>query len=93
MKPTAGYFKQMIKEAEDNILSINKKIALLKKQLVDIESDLITAKLAKERAKEALREYLNVSVSPELSARKIEIDEFRKKYPDLCGKSKNEKDC
>lgn len=86
MKPTAEGFKQIIKESEDNIITISKKIVLLKKQLIDIESDLITAKLAKERAKEALRQYLNVSVSPELSARKIEIDEFRKKYPDLCQK-------
>jgi hypothetical protein len=86
VKPTAEGFKQIIKESEDNIITISKKIVLLKKQLIDIESDLITAKLAKERAKEALRQYLNVSVSPELSARKIEIDEFRKKYPDLCQK-------
>jgi hypothetical protein len=84
---SAQDFKQKIKQAEDDILAIKQKIALLKKQLSDIESDLITASLTKERAKEGLREYLNVSVSEELSARKLEIDEFRKKYPDLCQKN------
>jgi hypothetical protein len=62
------------------------KMTSLKKKLMHAETELIHAKINKERAAEAKRIFYNTTHPPELDARDKEIKAFKDKYPELCKK-------
>lgn len=60
------------------------KIDLLKKQILYAESDLIEANLIIEKASEALQRHTDTIVSIDVSAKALEIADFKSRFPELC---------
>ena len=72
-------------EAEKDYADAKKVVAQCKKQCIDAETKLIEAKLNKEKLEEALRIDKNTvpSLTPEMSAREKEIEQFRQNNPEV----------
>jgi hypothetical protein len=70
-------------EAEREILATKKALAEAKKRWTDIETTLISAKINRDRIKEALRVYRKTTPGYEPDARELEIERFRKDNPEL----------
>lgn len=70
-------------EADREVVDAKKALAEAKKRWTDAETDLITAKITRERIKEELRVYRNVTVRYDPDGRDLEIERFRKDNPEL----------
>lgn len=82
--PTAEELLMQIDAAEHDRQLALKKIAVLKKQLMERESELIESSITKERAQEALQLLIASTPVVEYSERDSEIDDFRTRFSELC---------
>lgn len=78
----------LLDDAEQTILVSKKKIAHLKTQLSDRESELIEASLIKENLIEELRRHQDRTTSMENTDKKDEVADFRQRFPELCQMAK-----
>lgn len=74
---------QQLKEAEDELHHAKRKVREVKSQLLDAETNLINAKLHRDRVKEALRVHLATTPKYEPTKRDEDIEQFREKHPEL----------
>lgn len=70
-------------EAEREVVDAKKALAEAKKRWTDAETNLITAKINRDRTKESLRVYRNVTVKYDPDSRDLEIERFRADNPEL----------
>jgi hypothetical protein len=73
-----------LSQAEDDLKQAKRVLSEAKKRLVDVEDQVITCKLYRDRAKESLREYRNTNYIPEIEQRDEEIEKFRQDNPEVC---------
>ena len=78
--------RKQIKDSEHNRQIIKRKIAALKRQILERESELIFHTLNMERAQESLRIQGETTYVFELTDRDEEIDGFRDRHPEWCQK-------
>lgn len=70
-------------EAEKEMAEAKKALAEAKRRWTDAETDLISAKINRDRIKEDLRVYRKVTVRYDPDSRDLEIERFRKDNPEL----------
>jgi hypothetical protein len=70
-------------EAEREVVDAKKALAEAKRRWTDAETDLISAKIQRDRAKEELRVYRNVTPKYDPDNRDLEIERFRRDNPEL----------
>lgn len=79
---------QDLSALNDSAQDLRNGLSLLKKQMTDVESQLIANGLKRERIIEQLRVLRNSTVSLEISERQNEIERFRQILPDLMARIK-----
>lgn len=78
---------QLIKqlaEVEQAWQHAKKRLAAAKKLLTDSETQIIELSIEKDRLIEALRVHRNTTIIQPVSLRQLEIERFRKDYPEVC---------
>jgi hypothetical protein len=80
--------EQQLCKAEATILLSRKAIVRLKSQLVEKESELIEATLLKEKLVEDLQKYHDVVFYAANTDKKDEVEDFRRRFPELCAMAK-----
>jgi tRNA A22 N-methylase len=80
--------KLQLQELEQTIFLSKKKIVNLKQQLSERESELIEATLVKEKLFEELQKYHDVVFYAANTDKKDEVEDFRRKFPELCAMAK-----
>ncbi len=71
-------------EAEREVVDAKKALAEAKKRWTDAETDLISAKITRDRIKEELRVYRKTTPKYDPDQRDLDIERFRKDNPELC---------
>jgi hypothetical protein len=72
-----------LEEADREVVDAKKVLAEAKKRWTDAETDLIGAKINRDRAKETLRVYRNVTPKCDPDQRDLELERFRAEHPEL----------
>ena len=70
-------------DADREVVDAKKALAEAKKRWTDAETDLISAKISRDRIKEQLRVHRNVTVKYDPDQRDLELERFRKDNPEL----------
>lgn len=70
-------------EADREVIDAKKALAEAKKRWTDAETNLISAKINRDRIKEDLRVYRRITVRHDPDARDLEIERFRQDNPEL----------
>ena len=70
-------------EADREVTDAKKALAEAKKRWTDAETNLISAKINRDRIKEDLRVYRRTTVRYDPDARDLEIERFRKDNPEV----------
>ncbi len=71
-------------EAEKELNDAKRALAEAKKRWTDAETNVISAKLNRDRIKEELRVYRKTTPKYEPDQRDADIERFRKENPELC---------
>lgn len=71
-------------EAEKELHDAKRALAEAKKRWTDAETNVISAKLKKDRIKEELRVYRKTTPKYEPDQRDLDIERFREENPELC---------
>lgn len=72
-----------IKEADTEIKEFRIKVTQHRDLMLQYETELIAQKMRKASLEEELRVLLLKKVSPDIDEYDLEIENFRKKYPEL----------
>lgn len=71
-------------DAEREVVDAKKALAEAKRRWTDAETDLISAKIARDRIKEELRVHRKTTPRYEPSLRDLDIKRFQEDHPELC---------
>ncbi len=71
-------------EAEKELHNAKRALAEAKKRWTDAETNVISAKLNRDRIKEELYEYHRTTPKYEPDQRDLDIEKFRKDNPEIC---------
>lgn len=71
-------------EADREVTDAKKALAEAKKRWTDTETNLISAKINRDRIRESLRVHRSITPRYEPDLRDLDIERFRKDNPELC---------
>lgn len=79
--------RQAIENAEKELKQARNRVAVLKKAWTDAESEMISAKLTRDRLVEQMRIWRNANIDDlETTDREEDIERFKQVLPDLLKK-------
>lgn len=81
--PTEKELLGKLAEAEKELLDARRALGEARKRWTDAETDVISAKLNKERIKEELRVHRNTTPTYEPTPEELDLERFRRDNPEL----------
>ena len=81
--PTEKELLGKLAEAEKELDDARRALTDARKRWTDAETDVISAKLNKERIKEEIRVHRNTTPSYEPTSEELELERFRRDNPEL----------
>lgn len=75
-----------IEEIDSTLKEVRKRLSLLKKQVTEEETILITLNISRERLVEQRRLFMKEHYNPEITERENDIERFKKVLPELIKK-------
>lgn len=83
MLQTEQELMDKLAEANKAMLEAKRKLSEAKKRWTDAETELVSTSIHRDRVKEELRVYRNITVRHDPSRRDLEVEEFRKNNPEV----------
>jgi hypothetical protein len=81
--PTEKELLSKLAEAEKELLDARRSLDEARKRWTDAETNVISAKLNKERIKEEIRVHRNTTPTNEPTSEELELERFRQDNPEL----------